>query len=890
MQTGSNRHPRREQARTRQKSSPNSKPKTSRVTQIFGIAVLSTVIAVAPWFFGSYRPAVYQWLLLGILLGCGSWVVDLVSSRRREDGLPLATIVLVLALVWGFFQLLPIPVGTLSVIAPGATHVREKLLSTFEKMDADLEWVAPSTGQISLNPWATRKDLALLIGGVAAFLLAAALFRTRVSQQTLAWVLTINGAALAFFGLVQKLTWNGHLYWTFPLRFGGGPFGPFVNRNNAAGFINLCLAGAIGLIIWSLREDENGETLSEEQPGKDLKQGVMRFIAGLNAITLSAIALAGLMIGGVIGSGSRGGMISLAAGLGLALVILAVTRSKLPRVWALALAVAAGVGFLAWVGMEGIIHERMSTLVEDNVQGGRLPHWEDSLKAFPDFWSVGSGLGTYRVIYRRYQTRVAEVLFDHAENHYLEALIEAGVPGLLLVLGAIVLVVQSGLTVMRYDSEEGRAFAFGWLFAVGAQCTHALFDFGLYMPANLLLFATIAGVLCGRACVLQLDIQQEKFVRIPKLVRPPQIAVVALGTVLLCGWAWSNARGLVIHDRALDATREVAFEPDTSPRDLQRAITQLEAALRANWDDAQCHLQLARTLVHGYQQEELARLQKQYPKASLSQLWQGATLMTLYRNACNLSRSNELEKLQELRELPHVVQYLTPAYRHLQAACMVCPTMPVVHSMLGQLCFLAGTPENNHSATAIRDLAQGDAGLLFTAGLLDYYQGRMNAFTAFRESLISGDDHEAEILKLCEPRLVFSQVIELVLPLDPAYLVSLARKRYADPKRKEEKTLLLTQARALLASDKNADGNAHKVLGEILAMEGNWAEAAKEYEEAIRVEPNKPEWRYELARVLWAGKQQQAAHEQIKVCVRMQPRNRLYAEFLLEIERTLLRQ
>jgi len=55
-------------------------------------------------------------------------------------------------------------------------------------------------------------------------------------------IMAINGVAIAFFGLVQQLTWNGRLFWQVPLEQGGEPFGPFVDRNHAGGFLTLCLA------------------------------------------------------------------------------------------------------------------------------------------------------------------------------------------------------------------------------------------------------------------------------------------------------------------------------------------------------------------------------------------------------------------------------------------------------------------------------------------------------------------------------------------------------------------------------------------------------------------------------------------------------------------------
>ena len=56
---------------------------------------------------------------------------------------------------------------------------------------------------------------------------------------------------MAFFGICQQMSWNGKLFWSFPLRHSGYPFSSFVNRNNAAGYLVLCLAAAFGVAFWS---------------------------------------------------------------------------------------------------------------------------------------------------------------------------------------------------------------------------------------------------------------------------------------------------------------------------------------------------------------------------------------------------------------------------------------------------------------------------------------------------------------------------------------------------------------------------------------------------------------------------------------------------------------
>ena len=66
-------------------------------------------------------------------------------------------------------------------------------------------------------------------------------------------VAIVNGALLSLFGLVQFCTSpRDNLYWRIAVT-NGAVFGPFVNRDHFAFYINLCIGLGLGLLL-SLRE------------------------------------------------------------------------------------------------------------------------------------------------------------------------------------------------------------------------------------------------------------------------------------------------------------------------------------------------------------------------------------------------------------------------------------------------------------------------------------------------------------------------------------------------------------------------------------------------------------------------------------------------------------
>lgn len=73
---------------------------------------------------------------------------------------------------------------------------------------------------------------------IVCFLVSQTLRRTTHIRK-LATVLTIYGAGVAMFALLQSLSSSGKLYWIRTPRFGGWIYGPYVNHNQYAGLMEM---------------------------------------------------------------------------------------------------------------------------------------------------------------------------------------------------------------------------------------------------------------------------------------------------------------------------------------------------------------------------------------------------------------------------------------------------------------------------------------------------------------------------------------------------------------------------------------------------------------------------------------------------------------------------
>ncbi|PYR33992.1 MAG: hypothetical protein DMF90_18930 [Acidobacteria bacterium] len=129
---------------------------------------------------------------------------------------------------------------------------------------------------------------------------------------------------------------------------------------------------------------------------------------------------------------------------------------------------------------------------------GRVPIWGDTLRLLKAYALFGSGLGTYGTAFLKYQTAVVELDFTHAHNDYLEFASELGAIGFSLFAALMIAIAGRAIRCVKRAQEwDVRLAALGCAGAIAAIGLHSLVDFNLYMPANALSLAWIAGIAAG---------------------------------------------------------------------------------------------------------------------------------------------------------------------------------------------------------------------------------------------------------------------------------------------------------------------------------------------------------------------------------------------------------
>jgi O-antigen ligase len=317
--------------------------------------------------------------------------------------------------------------------------------------------------QATANSYFTRVELLKLTACLIVFFLSAQAFRERHDLTRLAWFLIFLCFAVSLLGIIQHFTAHGTVYWFRELEGGGDPFGPYVNRNHFAGFVELTLPTSLALLIF---------------------RGVRRDVFPITGL------LAIVPLGALILSGSRGGIVSFAFEIGvLALLARARKGPEGPRMASLAIVALAAAALVAWIGA-GRALERFSTLRPGEVTASRrVSMLHGTFRIFLNHPLMGTGLGTFEAVYPRYETDYDGKVVNHAHNDYAEALAETGLLGGLC--GAAFLLILFRQARRNFEADQGhfsRALHAGAIAATGGLLLHSFVDFNLHIPSNALLF------------------------------------------------------------------------------------------------------------------------------------------------------------------------------------------------------------------------------------------------------------------------------------------------------------------------------------------------------------------------------------------------------------------
>lgn len=411
-----------------------------------------------------------------------AWLLKMAAEGRIVALKTSITGFLIALILLTTIQILPLPDSLMAFVSPSTHNIYETFIDNGVGM-----WRT-----ISLNPDATKEELLKLLAYAAIFLVVINHYQTKTQLESIIRTIIYMGCFLAIFAVIQKMSWNGRLYWFYPVGEGLRSdnlyiWGPYINHNHFAGYMGMVIPLGMGLLLHKI---SNINSL----PGIPWSRRIARFLDRKDSIAVVFLLIAILIMTAVLFlSLSRGGIIGFTASVLFFVGMIRCSRSLKRKTWFLML-LGLIIFLVVIVASWGRIEERFKEIGEEG-KIKRIEVWADTINIVRDFPILGTGLGTFKNIYPYYQTKNPRLLFEHTENDYLEILTDMGFAGFFIIIGMASVFFYSIIKLWRQrHNNYVKCIVAGGVSSCVAIVVHSFTDFNLRIPANMMLLTVIAAV------------------------------------------------------------------------------------------------------------------------------------------------------------------------------------------------------------------------------------------------------------------------------------------------------------------------------------------------------------------------------------------------------------
>jgi O-antigen ligase len=312
--------------------------------------------------------------------------------------------------------------------------------------------------------------------------------------ERLASVLLIACGVSAIIAFLQILGSPESPFYLYRITNRGAAVGLFANRNHQAIFLSSMLP------LVAVYAARRGRSRRE-----DRRRLFMCLAGGLFIVPL------------ILVTGSRAGLFAGAVGVLIAapLYRVASVRVRNKRIVSRQLLIGTSISLLSvaaliiWAVSAGRAEAIKRLLAAPQVDDVRYEYWTVTLSQIEKFMPFGSGAGSYERVFQAVEpsTILSSSYSNHAHNDWLELFMTMGLPGILLLLVAIVAFVVATKRMINQPSK-GRAVGLGWaglsiIFMIAAG---SLVDYPLRVPTIASLFVIAClwvqhGITASRATI-----------------------------------------------------------------------------------------------------------------------------------------------------------------------------------------------------------------------------------------------------------------------------------------------------------------------------------------------------------------------------------------------------
>jgi len=884
-------------------SGNDSEPKSVSLSDLFswpGRIALLIIVVLSPWAFASVEHWAQRWITIGLLFAMAFWWFETALKNRDRQIVPYISVLVLIGIGIGILQTLSLPDWAAQML----TGRQQEIYSNFtSNPDAKVS--------ISLDREGSWNQIRLLLMALSGLLMGCRYFRTKRDIGLLLSVVALNGTVIAFFGIIHKLTDNGKMFWFHEVLLGGAPFGPFVNRNNGAGYLLMCLACAIGLfpmVMERRRGRGPRQIISKEIPlWRQINLQIMEFISELTAAKI-AVLLSAIVIAAAIPSTlSRGGVVALlVASIGTILVY-GMARKPKNSTFILIPLIGFAVALSGWIGFGDELMKRFDRIdmVSVTSTDGRIQNWKDTWGAVGEMGPLGSGLGSYKGVHRLYRTNQESTLFEFAENQYFQSLVEAGWPGLIVFLLAWLLAFRY-VVMTLYEGSSGTTIAVGTMgaFLLFSQATASVFDFGFYIPANMLLLSVLVGFLAYHAQSLAGRLKKKSWLQFKSPNYIVQVFVLILfAGVTMVALDLHRRAGLdvLMRPRAVHFDRHAMDLPTTDKRiaELSGRIHRTPTVEALNYMGElwmhRSRLTMYDSLVAEPEVKTLLSLMDDEKKQKqFENYWAVTDILRMQETAFYLKQERSKYEAQRFVGSSPIVDNLPSAQTYFMHSRRTSPLQPIVHLRIAEIRGVLDSPGNGDvDIERALSLAPSNPSFRKVAGI--YYlqsgnvEGAIPHFRRYMELLPLQYRHLMELITGRTTRhmaQVSDADVARIIP-DNGIMLHEYVVNYMDPQSPLREEFLERALRSI----ENAEHSRREfdvLTGDIRFEQGNFEAAIEEYDRAMISQPNDPKTRYKRAKLLVELGRLDDALKDASYLNRDAPDDLTYTRFLKSVE-TLIR-
>ena len=428
--------------------------------------------------------SVFDWSILIIQLVILVMTFSYILMKNKleiesffQEKIKRAKILFILFFGYLLLQVIPLPDFLIKFLSPN-NYSLQKLLA--------LDFSSKKFLSLSTIPYMSiQKGLLLFSYFLLGFLIIKTTGGLRKTYRIVN-LIVIMGIAEAFYGLFEFSRKTPHILF-YPKKYNlDCVTGTFVNRDHLAGYLEMIIPLAIGLILAKI------ELFSPE--GKNLKEKIL-YLSEKSTLK-NIILTAGVVVMAVtlIFTKSRSGIVILILSFLLIFLLTVYFKEKIKmrKVQSrnfLKVVFIFIVIFSLYIGINQIL---IRFNPEDLSNEGRFSYWDNTSLMIKDFFFFGTGLGTFSSVYPVYEMTDTPGFVSHAHNDYLEFFSELGIIGFSLLLICLgYLFYQISKTWAGRYHPEVKGIALGGIVALTALFIHALTDFNFHIPANAVLFTII---------------------------------------------------------------------------------------------------------------------------------------------------------------------------------------------------------------------------------------------------------------------------------------------------------------------------------------------------------------------------------------------------------------